>query len=55
MDEAEIFRYEVCIHPISIFDNTGLMRAPHKSDFAKNLSGICQIVKDSQDLSGMSM
>ena len=43
MNEADIFQYELCAHPASLFEDSGLLRAPDKTELSKTIAKLYNI------------
>ena len=43
MDEADMFKHELCAVPASMFDDNGMMKTPVKPKLAKSIAKICGI------------
>lgn len=41
-DESEYFKFELCSHPFSLFDNNGLLRNADKSQLAKKIVSLAK-------------
>ena len=42
-DESEIFKYELCGHPSSMFDDSGLLREADKPELSKAIAKACSL------------
>ena len=43
VDESQIFKYELCGHPSSMFDDSGLLREANKPELSKAIAKTCSL------------